>query len=246
MRSQDEFAKTAIEAGGATRDHRRMSESIDLLKQGLKKPGKTQRGLARALKLDDSAVSRILKGTRQIKHDEMTAAKQYLEMPEPGRESPEPMTLDALRDKALPALTDAGAWPKDVPIMGVTVGGNDADFTVNMGEAVDYARRPPVIARNAKVFALYVQGTSMSRWRDPGNLVYLDRIRPPKPGDRVVVECKPDKEGEGHPAYLKELLARTGTKLRLRQYNPEGTIELPLAKVLKIHRVIEWEELLGI
>ena len=85
----------------------------------------------------------------------------------------------------------------------------------------------------------------MSRWREPGSLVFVDPIRPPRPGDRVVVELNPGKDGEGHPAYLKELVTSTATKVRLLQYNPEGMIEIPLTKVRHIHRVIEWEELLG-
>lgn len=224
-----------------------MDDLINVLKQGLTRRGKTQRGLARAIGVDDSAVSRILKGERQIKATEMQKALAYLEMPPPGSESPaDAMPTQTLREKALPALAEIGSWPRDVPILGVTVGGDNADFLLNTGEIVDYAKRPAAIANNRRAFALYVQGTSMSRWRDPGNLVYLDPIRPAKPGDHVVVECRPDGDGDGHPAFLKEFVSKTATKLRLRQYNPEGPYELNLSRVINIFRVIEWEELLGL
>lgn len=137
-----------------------------------------------------------------------------------------------------------GAWPMDVPILGTTVGGAEADFEINRGETIGHVRRPPWLTR--KIFSLYVQGNSMARWREPGTLVYLDPARPPKAGDRVVVELLPEDEGGGHPAFLKELVAQTPTKLRLRQYNPEGTIELPLSKVVHVYRVIEWDELLAV
>jgi len=149
---------------------------------------------------------------------------------------------------AAPAsLQGSGSWPRDIPILGVTVGGGDGDFQMNFGsEPADYAKRPPALQKSGKVFALYVQGTSMSRWREPGQLVYLDPVRPARPGDRVVVECHPERDGEGHPAYLKELVGRTTTRLRLKQYNPETVIEIPLSRVKHIHRVMEWEELLGV
>lgn len=247
MRSQDEFAKTAIDSHCALRNSASaMSQDlIQMIKDGLARPGKTQRKLAEALKIDDSAVSRILKGTRQIKATELPVMIRYLEAPEPALDARnEPMPVIGLREASAPH--DFGAMPIDVPIMGVTVGGSDGEFEMNMGEPADYARRPRTIARSMKVFALYVQGSSMSRWRDPGTLVYVDPIRPPRPGDRVVVELHPEREGGGHPAYLKELVTSTATKVRLRQYNPEGTIEIALSKVRHIHRVIEWEELLGI
>ena len=147
---------------------------------------------------------------------------------------------------APPQVLGLISLPRDVPVLGVTVGGNDSDFQMNFGEPADYTARPPTLQRAGKVFALYVQGTSMSRWREPGQLVYLDPVRPARPGDKVVVECLPERQGDGHPAYLKELVGKTATKLKLKQYNPETVIEIPLSRVKHIHRVMEWEELLGV
>jgi len=156
----------------------------------------------------------------------------------------------ATKQTLIPApqtLQSPASWPRDIPILGVSVGGSEGDFQMNFGsEPADFAKRPPALHRAGKVFALYVQGTSMSRWREPGQLVYLDPVRPARPGDRVVVECHPERDGEGHPAYLKELVGRTATRLRLKQYNPETVVEIPLSRVLHIHRVMEWEELLGV
>jgi len=157
---------------------------------------------------------------------------------------------DATKQTLIPApqtLQSPAPWPRDIPILGVSVGGSEGDFKMNSGsEPADFAKRPPALHRAGKVFALYVQGTSMSRWREPGQLVYLDPVRPARPGDRVVVECHPERDGEGHPAYLKELVGRTTTRLRLKRYNPETVIEIPLSRVKHIHRVMEWEELLGV
>ncbi len=204
------------------------------VKKGLARSGKTQHGLAKAMGVDDAAITRMLQGKREIKARELPVIRAYLEMPE---DKP---------SRLANAISGSGAWARDVPVLGTTVGGSNGDFTLNTGEVVDYARRPPSLARASKVFVLYVQGTSMSRWREPGSMVYVDPARPPKAGDRVVIELHPDRDGEPSPAYLKELISRTATKLRLKQYNPESSFELALSKVKHLHRVIEWEELLAV
>lgn len=54
---------------------------IETLKQALKAPGKSQRGLARALGLDPAAINRMLKGDRQIKAQELAIIRAYLGLP---------------------------------------------------------------------------------------------------------------------------------------------------------------------
>lgn len=152
-------------------------------------------------------------------------------------------TSNVIAAPIAPGAPDA-LWPIDVPILGTAVGGTDGDFEINKGETLGYGRRPPWLTR--RIFALYVQGTSMSRWREPGQLVYVDTARPPRPGDRVVVELRPDNGGDGHPALLKELVAQTATKLKLKQYNPETMVEVSLNRVIRVSRVIEWDELVAL
>lgn len=48
------------------------------IRDGLRKSGKTQAGLARALGLAPPAVSRLLKGERQLKADEVPVIARYL------------------------------------------------------------------------------------------------------------------------------------------------------------------------
>jgi len=51
---------------------------IKWIKDGLEKPGKSQRALAKAMNVDPSSVNRILKGTRLIQIDEIKAISAYL------------------------------------------------------------------------------------------------------------------------------------------------------------------------
>ena len=138
--------------------------------------------------------------------------------------------------------------PLDVPVMGTVRGDNDGkgDFTFN-GETVAYARRLPGTSGYKNAFCLYVQGSSMSPWREEGSLVYVDPNRPARTGDHVVVELKPSSDGEAGAAWLKKLVGRSPDgSLVLKQYNPPNDkIRVPGAKIARVFRVLEWEELIG-
>ncbi|MGZ0247147.1 MAG: helix-turn-helix domain-containing protein [Alphaproteobacteria bacterium] len=68
--------------GAGTSDE---SESPELawIRDRLARPGKTQRGLATALGLDPSAVSRLLTGQRQLRAAELPVVSAYLEIDTP-------------------------------------------------------------------------------------------------------------------------------------------------------------------
>jgi transcriptional regulator with XRE-family HTH domain len=55
----------------------------DWIREGLKRPGKSQTGLAAALGRDKSAVSNIVKGKRQVKAHEIPLIADYLGLPPP-------------------------------------------------------------------------------------------------------------------------------------------------------------------
>jgi len=56
---------------------------IKWIRDGLLQPGKTQAGLARALGVDASAVSKLLRGVRKLDADEIAPAAAYLGIPPP-------------------------------------------------------------------------------------------------------------------------------------------------------------------
>jgi len=138
--------------------------------------------------------------------------------------------------------------PRDVPVYG-TVEGGEGDGTVDFefnGEIIDYVRRPPRWAGRNDIFALYVRGISMSPWREPGDLTYVESGKQPKIGDYVVIEMKPKRGGDPvRPALVKRLVGMKGTRLRLRQFTPEKEFDVDQRHVLKIYRVLPWEELMG-
>ena len=152
---------------------------------------------------------------------------------------------DSAPPEAPPAPYNRGDMPRDVPVLGVTVGGDGgADFSMN-GETIDHVRRPPRILGRRDVFALYVQNDSMSPWRESGGIVYVEAARPPQIGDYVVVELTPLKDSDGRPALLKRLVGLSGSKVKLHQFNPPRTFEIERRKVHRLYRVMDWSELLG-
>lgn len=164
----------------------------------------------------------------------------------------DPLNLDpnVVPAPGAPRVPSRQEMPKDVPVYGTIVGGSDtsmADFEMN-GQIVDYVRRPPRLAGRTDVFAAFCQGESMLYWREPGQLVYFERAKPPKTNDYVLVELKPpphDTDGV-RPALIKRLLGVTPTKIRLRQYNPLKDFEIDRSKVLQVIRALDWDELMGV
>lgn len=148
-------------------------------------------------------------------------------------------------DAALPPYRSE--MPKDVPVFGTIVGGtsDQFDFELN-GTIVDYVRRPPRFNGRIDVFAAYVQGTSMSPWREPGQIVYLESVKPPRNRDYVLVEMKPRDVTGVRPALLKRLISVTPTKVKLQQFQPPREFDIDRASVLRMYRVVELDEMFGV
>ncbi|MBY0250172.1 MAG: helix-turn-helix domain-containing protein [Methylobacterium organophilum] len=135
--------------------------------------------------------------------------------------------------------------PRDVPVLGTGVGGDEGDFRFN-GQTIDYAPRPPGIEGKKDVFVVYVVGDSMAERYEDGDPVYVDPHRRPKPRDIVVIELKGGIEGEPGDAFVKRLLRRSGGKIIVEQFNPPKELVFDEDDVARLHRVIPWTELIGI
>ena len=116
--------------------------------QRLKKAGKSQAGLARALGLDPSAVTRLLAGQRHIKAFEIPRIRAYFDEP------------DAGGGDGLSAELEL-AWPwrsgDTIPVLGIAEGGPDGIVEWN-GEVVDNVPRPPFLSGAANAYAVYARG----------------------------------------------------------------------------------------
>lgn len=151
---------------------------------------------------------------------------------------------DHIRTKLTTPELNIQSWPRDVPILGGGACGEDGMFELN-GQTHDHARRPPRLIGVKGVFALYVYGSSMSPWREPGGLVYVHPSQPVKIGDHVLVELYPELAGNAPPAYIKKLVRRTAENLVLCQYGPAEEKTFKTKKVKSVLRIMEWDELMS-
>ena len=134
--------------------------------------------------------------------------------------------------------------PRDVPVLGTGVCGDDGDFRFN-GQTIDYAPRPPGIEGKKDVFVVYVVGDSMAERYEDGDPLYVDPHRRPKPRDIVIVELKAPSDGEPGSAFVKRLVRRGGGKIVVEQFNPPKELIFDEDEVARLHRVIPWIELIG-
>lgn len=202
----------------------------------LERIGKNQADLARYLGMQAPQVNKIIKGKRGIKAAEADAIRRFFN-------TPSPPVVDVRRVDTAGEIPTRSAMSRDVPLLGTVWGGESGDFTMN-GETGDYMRRPPRYAGRSDLFALFVQGESMQPRYYSGELIYVEKQRPPQNGDHVVVELHPDENGICE-AYLKQLVAMTPTKVRLQQYNPSKTLEIDRKRIHQVLRVLSMMDLLG-
>lgn len=150
--------------------------------------------------------------------------------------------------------------PRNVPVYGTALGSDthpDPEqpeipiemHEVEMGEAVDWLRRPPNIMGRNDIYGLYVAGTSMSPRYEPGDPVYVDPKRPPRIGDDVIVQLVHDNGDGGQTivcALIKRLVRQSATFIELEQFEPRQTFRVTRQQVAAVHRVMPWAELVTI
>lgn len=153
----------------------------------------------------------------------------------PAEAAPKPAETTDLNIRALPL---------DLPVRGNAACGEDGLFELN-GEVLDHVRRPPRLMNVKDAYALWLGGESMAPWREHGGLVVVHPHQPVRINDYVVVQLKA-KDGDPIPAYVKRLVKRTSTQLVLLQFNPRKEITIPLSKVRAVHRILDWDEAMGI
>jgi SOS-response transcriptional repressor LexA len=131
-----------------------------------------------------------------------------------------------------------------MPVKGAGQGGSDGFFPWN-GETVDYVSRPPQLAGTTEAYAVYVAGSSMEPRYIAGELVHIHPGKPVTPGAFVLVQLRPESEGETPRAFIKRLVRRTATKVTFEQFNPPKEIDIKAAEVKSMHRIVGSAETSG-
>ncbi len=148
---------------------------------------------------------------------------------------------------------------QDLPILGTALGADRVADGLAIeqtylfeDEVIGHAKRPVILDGRADAYGLYVQGASMDPVYEDASLILVETKRPPRIGDNVVVYLRKnghehdDDDGESARTVLvKRLVKRTASLIELAQYNPPITFAVAAKDVLKMHRVIPWQELIS-
>jgi transcriptional regulator with XRE-family HTH domain len=211
--------------------------------QALERVGAAQADLARHLRLAPSAVSRMLKGERQIKPVEFVQIAGFLRVPvdevvrhavdgttptsdgpRPGRGRP-PAALSATPAARL------NREPDRIPIRSGARGGTDQEMFLEDGP-IGYTPRPANLSGVRSAYAIYMVGDSMEPRYEPGWLLHVNPFKPPIRGRDVVVYK------EGQAVLIKQFVGWEGDTLILRQLNPPDTLRIPRDQVRECHLVV--------
>jgi SOS-response transcriptional repressor LexA len=131
-----------------------------------------------------------------------------------------------------------------IPVKGAGQGGSEGFFPWN-GETVDYVPRPPHLAGTPDAYAIYVYGSSMEPRYVAGEVVHIHPGKPVTQGAFVLVQLKPESEGETPRAFVKRLVRRTATKVTFEQFNPPKEIDIKASEIKSMHRIVGSAETSG-
>lgn len=195
---------------------------VEAIRQGLKRPGKTQKGLADAMGVDPAAISRLLAGDRQLKAHEIPKVQAYLEG----------------TNLASPRRTSSSSVEKQdrLPVLGMAECGPDG-WGIWNGDVIDTIPMPTNLAGVPKAYAVFITGVSMEPRYHAGEVAHIHPYKPVTVGCYVLIQKKPNGPGEPPLAVIKQLVRRSGAKVTVGQLNPPKTFDLKADDIV-MHRVV--------
>lgn len=212
--------------------------------QALERVGASQADLSRHLRLAPSAVSRMLKGERQIKQTEYVHIANFLgvpveevlrhagesAIPAPISDTPRagrgrPPSAASVSSPGLARATDL------IPIRSAARGGADQQMFLEDGP-IGYTPRPANLSGVRAAYAIYMVGDSMEPRYEPGWLLHVNPFKPPTRGRDVVVYKREQI------VLIKQFVCWEGNTLVLRQLNPPEVLRIPRDEVRECHLVV--------
>jgi phage repressor protein C with HTH and peptisase S24 domain len=207
--------------------------------EALERIGGTQADLARHLGLPPSAVSRMLRGERQMKLLEAVQTAHFLGVsqeevlrragdanaptPEPARRGRPPRSATAFVPP--PPRQDT------MPIRSAGRGGSDQRMFLEDGP-IGYTPRPANLTGVRDAYAIYMVGDSMEPRYTQGWLLHVNPFKPPIRGRDVVIYKK------DQAVLIKQFVGWNDDALVLRQLNPDETLRIPRREIVECHLVV--------
>jgi phage repressor protein C with HTH and peptisase S24 domain len=218
--------------------------------QALDQAGASQADLARHLRLAPSAVSRMLKGERQMKLIEAVQVAAFLGVSQEevlryaGAGVDPPASADPPRRGRPPRPAAIGRMPRPVqsatiplargdtiPIRSAARGGGEQEMFLGDGP-IGYTPRPTNLAGVRDAYAIYMIGDSMEPRYEQGWLLHVNPFKPPTRGRDVVLYKTNDA------VLIKQFVRWDSDALILRQLNPPSELRIPRDEVRDCHLVV--------
>jgi phage repressor protein C with HTH and peptisase S24 domain len=208
--------------------------------QALERAGASQADLARHLRLAPSAISRMLKGERQMKLLEAVQVAAFLgvSQEEVLRHAGDstvaaPRSEPPRRGRPPRALTHAPPPQRaePIPIRSAGRGGGEQEMFLEDGP-IGYTPRPANLGGVRGAYAIYMVGDSMEPRYEQGWLLHVNPFKPPTRGRDVVVYK------EGQAVLIKQFVRWEADALVLRQLNPPEELRIPRGEVRECHLVV--------
>jgi phage repressor protein C with HTH and peptisase S24 domain len=213
--------------------------------QALERAGASQADLARHLRLAPSAISRMLKGERQMKLLEAVQVSAFLGVSQDevlhhagaGIDSPAHAAVGstgpARRGRPPRGIVPASApmRAEPIPIRSAARGGGEQEMFLGDGP-IGYTPRPANLGGVRDAYAIYMVGDSMEPRYEQGWLLHVNPFKPPTRGRDVVVYER------NQAVLIKQFVRWENDALVLRQLNPPQELRLPRQEVLECHLVV--------
>ncbi|HXS05281.1 MAG TPA: S24 family peptidase [Rhizomicrobium sp.] len=130
-----------------------------------------------------------------------------------------------------------GAHPSQLRVLGMAECGPDG-WSMWNGDVIDTVPTPSGLQGAPNAYAVYAVGTSMEPRYYEGELVFVHPGKPVTAGSFVLVQIRPEHEGDTPKAVVKRLIKRTASKTVLEQFNPARKFDVRNDDIVSIHRVV--------
>ena len=213
--------------------------------QALERAGVSQADLARHLRLAPSAISRMMKGERQMKLLEAVQIAAFLGVSQDevlrhaGSAVDAPPRLSSGltgpgrrgRPPRAPAVAPAPGSSSAIPIRSAGRGGGDQQMFLEDGP-IGYTARPANLDGVRGAYAIYMVGDSMEPRYEQGWLLHVNPFKPPTRGRDIVLYKTNDA------VLIKQFVRWDSDALILRQLNPPIELRIPRQEVRDCHLVV--------
>jgi phage repressor protein C with HTH and peptisase S24 domain len=163
-----------------------------------------------------------------------------------------------VRRSSVADFRQADGGLRGLPLLGTALGGEVPDLEgldedsadlieLDLGEVIDHLERPAALGGDRDAYALTILGDSMAPRFEPGERILVSPRAPVGIGDDVVVQLR-GREGDDERVKLvlvKRLIRRSPGFVELRQFNPDLTFRVPVARLARdamnrhrIHKVV--------